>query len=109
MSYNVFVVPQFKKELKKLAKKYPSIKNDFTAFIKTIELNPKQGISLGNNCYKVRIAIQSKGKGKRGGARIITHFLVDKATVFLLSIYDKSSKNNLSKQELIELLKDIPD
>ncbi|WP_371199227.1 hypothetical protein [Flammeovirga sp. OC4] len=73
MSYNVAVIPNFKKELKKLAKKYPSIKEDFAKLIEKLEVDPEYGTSLGNNCYKIRMAISSKGKGKSGGSRVITY------------------------------------
>ncbi|MDQ3683934.1 MAG: type II toxin-antitoxin system RelE/ParE family toxin, partial [Bacteroidota bacterium] len=73
-----------------------------------LEENPKQGIPLGNNCYKIRMAIASKGKGKSGGARIITNIVIEETTVFLLSIYDKSERQNLSDKELVELLKQVP-
>lgn len=69
---------------------------------------PEQGKSLGNNCYKIRISIASKGKGKSGGARVITNFVVSEDTVFLLSIFDKSEKANLTDGELLELLKYVP-
>ncbi|MBP7478425.1 MAG: addiction module toxin RelE, partial [Chitinophagales bacterium] len=72
MSYNIIAVPTFKKELKKLAKKYDSLKTDLAALFESLEVNPEQGISLGNNCYKIRLAISSKNKGKSGGARLIT-------------------------------------
>jgi hypothetical protein len=54
------------------------------------------------------MSISSKGKGKRGGARIITNIVVTESTVYLLSIYDKSEKENLTDKELAELLQDIP-
>ncbi|WP_367278596.1 type II toxin-antitoxin system RelE/ParE family toxin [Mucilaginibacter sp.] len=93
--------------LKKLAKKYISLKKEYENFINDLEENPEQGISLGNNCYKIRIAIASKGKGKSGGARIITHIIIRENTVFLLTIYDKSEKENISDKELNELLDQI--
>ncbi len=65
------------------------------------------GRSLGNNCYKIRLAIKSKGKGKSGGARVITYFVVADDTVFLLTIYDKSSKVTLTDNELKVLLQSI--
>lgn len=108
MIYSVIAVPSFKRELKKLAKKYTSLKLEFTQLIETLEQEPKQGISLGNNCYKIRIAISSKGKGKSGGARIITNFIITDKTVYLLSIYDKSEKDSLTSKELSELLNTIP-
>lgn len=70
--------------------------------------NPVQGNSIGNNCYKIRLAIASKGKGKSGGARVIINIIIAESSVYLLTIYDKSEKENLSATELQELLKDIP-
>jgi mRNA-degrading endonuclease RelE of RelBE toxin-antitoxin system len=109
MSYNIIAVPTFKKELKRLAKKFPSLKNDFSEFLESLENNPSQGTSLGKNCYKIRLAITSKAKGKSGGARVITHIVISKETVYLLSIYDKSDQESLSQKELDELLKYISD
>jgi hypothetical protein len=105
MSYNVLTIPPFDKQLKRLAKKYPSLKNEFAELLESLEQEPEQGINLGNNCYKIRIAIASKGKGKSGGARVITNFVIAEETVFLISIYDKSDKENLTDKELDELLK----
>jgi len=108
MSYEVIAVPKFKKELKNLAKKYPSLKNEYSEMVESLEVKPKQGTSLGNNCYKIRLAIASKGKGKSGGARVISNIVVTETIVYLLSIYDKSEKENLSDIELKELLKNLP-
>lgn len=55
------------------------------------------------------MAISSKGRGKSGGARIITNFIINQSIVYLLSIYDKSEKQNLSDNELNDLLKNIPE
>jgi len=70
-----------------------------------LEENPEHGIPIGHNCYKIRLAISSKRKGKSGGARLITNVFVSETTVYLLSIYDQAEKENLSKKELNELLK----
>jgi hypothetical protein len=109
VSYNVLTIPPFEKQLKRLAKKYPSLKNEFAELLESLEQEPKQGSNLGNNCYKIRIAIASKGKGKSGGARVITNFVIAEETVFLISIYDKSEKENLTDNELDELLKFVPE
>lgn len=109
MSYNIIAVPTFRKELKKLAKRYHSLKTDLAFLFESLEQNPIQGISLGKNCYKIRLAISSKGKGKSGGARIITHFVIAEETVYLLSIYDKSDKEALTDKELEELLEEVPE
>ncbi len=109
MSYNILTIPPFDKQLKRLAKKYPSLKNEFAKLLESLEQEPKQGTNLGNNCYKIRIAIASKGKGKSGGARVITNFVVAEGIVFLISIYDKSEKEMLTDKELDELLKYVPE
>lgn len=75
--------------------------------IKSLENAPDQGSPLGNNCFKIRLAIASKGKGKSGGARVITHIIIEGNQVFLLTIYDKSEKENVTDKELQELLKQI--
>jgi hypothetical protein len=75
----------------------------------TLATNPVQGIALGHNCYKIRLTITSKNKGKSGGARLITNFIITDDTVYLLAIYDKSEKENISDKELIELLKNLPE
>lgn len=108
MSYEVVTIPPFEKQLKRLAKKYPSLKTDFSDLIERLELNPVIGTSIGNNCYKIRLAIASKGKGKSGGARVITYLQLVNNLVFLLSVFDKSEQENIPDSELTELLKLIP-
>jgi len=107
MTYKVKFIPKFEKELKRLAKKFPSLKSDFLLLLQSLKENPSQGISLGNECYKIRTAIASKGKGKSGGAWVITCFKIVHNTVFLLTIFDKSEQENISDKELKELLKYI--
>lgn len=104
MSYRVKVIEPFKKDIKKLSKKYISISKDVLELVDSLELQPTQGISLGNDCYKIRLQIKSKNKGKSGGARVITLVKIINETVFLLSIYDKSEKENISDKELLELI-----
>jgi len=104
MSYNILAIPPFDRQLKRLSKKYPSLKEEYLELIESLEQNPEQGTNLGNNCYKIRLAIDSKGKGKRGGARVITNFAIADEIVYLLAIYDKSEKENLTEKELKELL-----
>src|SRR5437879_2961708 len=108
MNYSVKTIEAFEKQAKRLIKKYPSLKSELLSLIQSLKKNPEQGTSLGNHCYKIRLAIASKGKGKSGGARIITHIVISKTTVYLLTIYDKSEKSDLSNKELAELLKEIP-
>lgn len=104
MSFEIIATSRFKRDIKKLLKKYISLKREFGELLDSLEENPKLGVHLGNDCYKIRLAIASKGKGKSGGARVITHFLIKDQKVFLLTIYDKSEKENISNKELNEFL-----
>jgi len=105
MSFNVYTTDFFDKELKRLSKKYPSAKNDYKSLVDSLKEEPKQGQALGKDCYKIRMAISSKGKGKSGGSRVITSVKIVADAVFLLSIYDKGDKESASDKELDKLLK----
>ena len=107
MNYEVFTIRTFDIQAKRLSKKYPSLKNEILNLIELLEDNPIIGDPLGHDCYKIRLAIESKGKGKSGGARVITNVYVSAKEVYLLSIYDKSEKQNLNSSELVNLLKEI--
>ena len=108
MSYNIKAIPKFEKELKRLAKKFPSLKTEYVELVQSLKEQPEQGTALGNNCYKVCVAIASKGKGKSGGARVITCFKIVETAVYLLTIFDKSEQENIPDKELKELLKWVP-
>jgi len=75
MSYSIIPTRRFEKELKRLAKKFVSIKSDFSELVKRVSAHPESGIPLGNNCYKVRLAIKSKGKGKNGGQESLATYM----------------------------------
>ena len=107
MSYNILPLPPFEKQIKRLVKKYPSLKSEYLNLIESLEKNPNQGSNIGNNCFKIRISIASKGKGKSGGARVITHFVIEDKTIYLLSIYDKSEQSDIQDKELKMLLSSI--
>jgi len=109
MDYNIIATEDFERQLRRLGKKYSSIPNDYAKFLEELLGNPNMGDDLGNNTRKVRMAIASKNKGKRGGARIITyHFLVDvvNTKIYLLTIYDKGEQGSISSKE-IKYLKEI--
>jgi len=105
MSFNVIPTPLFERELKKLSKRHISIKTDVAKLIATLEKTPAIGESLGNNCYKIRMAVSSKNKVKSGRARIITYLKVVKEEIYLLSIYDKTDTDTLGDNEIISRLK----
>ncbi len=108
MNFNVEATPNFARELKPLVKKYPSLKKEVGELEKRLQLDPTSGIPLGKNCYKIRIGIASKGRGKSGGARIITYVVIDAETVFLVSIYDKSEQGDIDETDLQNVIKHLP-
>jgi len=100
MNYNIETIELFDKQVKRLAKKYPSLKADLEQLGNLLSENPEMGTSLGNNFFKIRLAISSKGRGKSGGARVITYVKIIAQTVYLTSIYDKGEKASLTDKEL---------
>ena len=103
----IILTENFKAEAKHLIKKYQSLLDEIEELINSLLKDPKQGEPLGKDCYKIRLAIKSKGKGKSGGAHIITCVKIIDANVYLLTIYDKSEKENISSKELKELLSNL--
>lgn len=107
MKVTIIPDPEFKRQAKQLAKKYRSLKDDLLLLLAELKQNPFIGVDLGNNTRKVRMAILSKGKGKSGGARVITYIVtleVDTYKVRLLTIYDKSEMENVSDAYLRMLI-----
>ncbi len=109
MRYNVELTNNFKKEAKRLVKKYKSLKSELANLVAELETNPNKGVPLGNNIYKIRLAIKSKGKGKSGGARIMSYIKISQTKVLLFSIYNKSEKETISDKEIKEIIKKLHD
>ncbi len=113
MKTKIVITDNFEKEAKKLLKKYKSLKNELSALESRLLETPQIGTPLGNSVFKIRLAVKSKGKGKRGGLRIITNLEVsivkdEKSNkLFLLSIYDKSKTDNISVKEINRLISRI--
>ena len=104
MSYKIVLTDNFKKEAKKLIKKYASLKAELASLFKKLA-PPTMGTPLGNDLYKIRLAIASKNKGKSGGARVMSFVKVTHTTVLLFSIYNKGDRDTISNKEVEELLK----
>ena len=97
-------LPKFARKAKRLQKKYVSLANEIVELREELRTNPAKGTSIGHSCYKIRLAIKSKGRGKSGGARVITYYYIHGSTVYLLSIYDKAEMENISDKKIAELL-----
>ena len=83
MSFEILVTDSFEKSLKKIAKKHKSVKEDLRSIVHQLRENLRLGTPLGKDCYKIRFLISSKGRGKSGGARIITPVKFYKSEVYL--------------------------
>ncbi|WP_151088123.1 type II toxin-antitoxin system RelE/ParE family toxin [Hymenobacter baengnokdamensis] len=106
MSFEIISSIRFDRFIKRLAKKYVSMPDDFARLLVELRNNPQTGEPLGRDCYKVRMSIAAKNKGKSGGARVITCVKIVGETVFLLTIYDKSEQESISDSERDELLRE---
>ncbi len=104
MSFQLKLTPDFERSIKRLAKRYRSLPTELNQLMQELRVRPETGKSIGHGCYKIRLAIASKGTGKRGGARVITYVRVVQETVFLLAIYDKSERASISDQQVRELI-----
>ncbi|MEO6832579.1 MAG: addiction module toxin RelE [Chitinophagaceae bacterium] len=109
MSFSVLVSEKFKNEAKRLIKKFPSLKEELAILGNELSQNPEMGKALGNNTYKIRVAIKSKGKGKSGGARVITYVLTENKEVYLLTIYDKSEFDSLDDRTIKNIVESLWD
>jgi hypothetical protein len=92
MSYRIKTIPNFDKSLKRLVEKYASLKQKYIDLLDSLEVQSLQGTSLGNNCYKIRIAITSKGRGK-----VEVHELLHTSLLLIKQFSCLTSLINLSK------------
>ncbi|MBA4140617.1 MAG: type II toxin-antitoxin system RelE/ParE family toxin [Segetibacter sp.] len=100
MNFSVIPSDKFKREAKRLIKKFPSLKQELAGLNATLEKEPGTGTALGNDTYKIRLAIKSKGKGKSGGARVITYVITNNKEVYLLTIFDKSEFDSIDDKTI---------
>lgn len=110
MNYSIETLPNFDRQVKRLAKKYKSLKEDLQELTNALRSDPAVGADLGNGVRKVRMAIRAKGKGKSHGARVITHtavISVREGVVTLLAIYDKAEQSTITNKEIEQLLREL--
>ncbi|MBC7448456.1 MAG: type II toxin-antitoxin system RelE/ParE family toxin [Hymenobacteraceae bacterium] len=103
-TYRLQQIPTFSRQAKRLLKKYVSFNDDLRALAASLMATPQQGTPLGKDCYKIRLALTSKNRGKSGGARVVTCVKVVGETVYLLTVFDKADRENLAEGELDVLL-----
>ena len=106
----ITVSSNFAKEAKRLSKKYPSFKKYYETFLESIKDHPLQGAEITKNIRKIRMAIGAKGKGKSGGARVITlNILTDvqNGRVVFLLIYDKENESTVKVNVVKEMVREM--
>ena len=94
----------FLKEAKQLSKKFKLLKSDLKQAVDEIKTNNDIGVYLGFNLFKKRVKNSSIPTGKSGGFRVIIYQQIENKIV-LISIYSKTEKENLSDEELSEIIK----
>lgn len=108
----VLIIPsaEFRRQAKRLAKKYKSLGQDLLVLQQTLQANPFVGTDLGGGKRKIRLGIASKGGGKRGGMRVITFNVtqtINSVIVYLITIYDKSEYQNVSDKYVDQIIKEL--
>ena len=111
MKYQIRFGKKFLQQAKQLAKRHRSLKSDLARLVKVLEEDPYQGVVLTPNVRKIRLAIKSKGRGKSGGARVITyaHERMEGEELVLVYlrltiIYDKADEQNVSDQIITRVI-----
>jgi mRNA-degrading endonuclease RelE of RelBE toxin-antitoxin system len=107
MSYKIVPSDTFEREVKRLSKKFKNIKIDLKYLLETLQDNPFSGTSLGKRIFKIRVPNSSIPTGKSGGFRVITLIRIEKEKIFLLTIYSKTEKDDISDIELKDILEGI--
>lgn len=77
--------------------------------------NPKAGDAIQGTggLRKIRVAMENKGKGKRGGARVIYVDIEVKEIIYFINVYTKNEKDDLTEDEkkafkaIIKILKEV--
>lgn len=93
----VVELPEFLRRAKAIMSEH-----ERSALVDAIAANPEAGVSLGGGLRKVRIA--REGGGKSGGYRTIYVFGGTHMPIFLVTVFAKNEKDNLSRAEQAELI-----
>lgn len=110
MSFKIITTSRFEKSAKALSKRHRSLKSDLKDLISLLETNPMQGDELSPGIRKIRMAISSKGRGKSGGARVITYTIVvaaNEGRVYLMDIYDKADYSTVDVMLIQQAIKQL--
>lgn len=116
MNCKIIVVENFRREAKRLTKKYASLRAELIHLGEELLQYPRTGTPLGRNIYKIRLAVKSKGRGKSGRMRVISRVVevqvqvvekLPQINIYLLSIYDKAEQGDISDKRLKDIIDDL--
>jgi mRNA-degrading endonuclease RelE of RelBE toxin-antitoxin system len=79
--------------------------DELAGFTDFIARNPEAGVFITGTGGLRKVRWGAKGKGKRGGARVVYFFFTPNNPVFLVSIYAKSERENITENERSQYLK----
>ncbi len=103
MNYKIETIPRFEKDVKRLKKKFPKIKDDLVELVELLSMNPEEGVGLGQNIYKIRLRNSSVTRGKSGGFRVITYYKKND-TLYLVTIYSKTEEDTIVTEKLKKIV-----
>ena len=107
MKFKIVPSKEFLKDVKRLLKKYKTIKNDIDELSNLLQENPQAGIDLGRGLYKIRLKSSNMKEGKSSGFRIIYYLLVEDRKIYLLTIFPKSEKEDIDMVRLEKTLEEL--
>jgi hypothetical protein len=105
MNLKIVKLDPFVHNAKRLYKKYKNLPKDLETLLKDLNQNPKAGVDLGNNCYKIRLANSSIPTGKSGGFRVVYYYYNQKEELFLVTMFSKRDMESISDKKILELAK----
>jgi mRNA-degrading endonuclease RelE of RelBE toxin-antitoxin system len=103
--------PEFKRNLRALAKRYPRIRADIEPLISQLQKGDFPGDQIagtGYTLYKVRIRNSDARRGKSGGYRMI-YFIQTPTSVVLITLYSKSDQSDISAKEVKRIIREFAD
>ena len=102
----ILLTPRFQQDLKKLVKRYPSIRKDLTPLIEQLQQGETPGNRISGNKYqviKVRLKNSDIKKGKSAGYRVI-YYLKTETAITLVTIYSKSNLTDIPNKVIEEII-----
>jgi mRNA-degrading endonuclease RelE of RelBE toxin-antitoxin system len=107
-SYQIHLAPSFLASLRELTKRYPRAPKTVNPALESLKQHPESGSAIPGwhrRVWKLRILSQDIGRGKRFGFRLI--YYLEGMTIYPLIIYAKTTKSDVSDQEIMRALRAI--